>query len=322
LRFGVIINVRSRRNSRLLPALREVMGERPGIYAVELDGICGLNAALRDLAAQEVRLLVVVGGDGTVQAVLTHLLSGDGSGFAEPPMLCVLAGGTTNMTAADVGVRGRPDRALRRLIDLPPESIGLRGTMLDRHVVEVVRGDDPPRFGMFFGAGAICRAIRLARRSVHPMRLGSSLESALTLAGVFGERLFGGGDERDRVMRGDDITIARNDGPPVRATTLLALCTTLDRLVLRSRPFWGGEQGPLRCTRIGYPAPRFWRSVPRIMYGREGRDLEAPAYASCNADSIRLEMDCPFTIDGELFESSRTVPIVLRGDRRVRFVRF
>lgn len=321
MQFGVIINVRSRRNTRLLPALREVTGGRPGIHSVELDGVCGMDAALRDLASREVRLLVVVGGDGTVQAVLTHLLSGDGCGFVEPPMLCVLAGGTTNMTAADVGVRDRPDRALRRLIVLPPEAIGSRGTMLDRHVVEVVRGEDPPRFGMFFGTGAICRAIRLARRSVHPMRLGSSLESTLTLAGVFGERLFGGG-ESDRVMRGDDITIARNDGPPARANTLLALCTTLDRLILGSRPFWGEEPGPLRCTRIGYPAPRFWRSVPRIMYGREGRDLGAREYASCNAESIRLEMDCPFTIDGELFESSRAVPIVLRGDRRVRFVRF
>lgn len=322
MRFGVIINVRSRRNTRLLPALREAMVGRPSVHAVELDGICGLDGALRDLASRGVRLLVIVGGDGTVQAVLTHLLSGDGCGFDEPPKLCVLAGGTTNMTAADVGVRDRPDRALRRLIGLPPDSIDLRATTLDRHVVEVVRGDDPPRFGMFFGTGAICRAIRLARRSVHPMRLGSSAESALTLAGVFGERLFGGGGERDRVMRGDDIAIARNDGPSVPATTLLALCTTLDRLILRSRPFWGDEPGTLRCTRIRYPAPRFWRSVPRIMYGRKGRDLGAPAYASCNADSIRLEMDCPFTIDGELFESSRTMPIVLRGDRRVRFVRF
>lgn len=323
MQVGVVTNARSRRNRRLLPALREACGPQAGILPVELDGIGGLEEALREFAARDVSLIAVIGGDGTVQAVLTRLLSGDGCGFPEPPALSVLAGGTTNMTAADVGIHERPDRAVRRLSSTLKGGGDLPGEFLERHVVEVRRGDEHPLFGMFFGTGAICRAIQLARRSIHPMRLGSSLESALTLAGVFGERLFGRVREHpDRIMRGDQIAITLNDGVPVGGHTLLALSTTLHHLILRSRPFWGEGPGKLRFTRIAYPVPGFWRSVPTVMYGRDRNRLARSDYSSCNTDRVRLEMDCPFTLDGELFESDRSVPVELRGEKKIRFFRF
>lgn len=228
------------------------------------------------------------------------------------------------MTAADVGLPERPDRALRRLLESRTgDGFEVDGEILSRHVLEIRRDGEAPLHGMFFGIGAICRAIGLARRSVHPMKLGSSLESGLTLAGVFGERLFRkGGNGEGGVLQGDDVSITVDEGEPVRRPTLLALATTLDRLVLRSRPFWGKGRGALRYTRIAYPAPRFWRSVPAILYGPGRAGLPQPDYQSCNAEHLRIEMDGAFTLDGEMFMADRGVPLEIRAHQQVRFLRF
>src|SRR3546814_7056695 len=57
-------------------------------------------------------LIVVIGGDGTLQGLLTALLrQPDGA----VPDLLVIPAGTTNMSAADLGARHKPEPALRAL---------------------------------------------------------------------------------------------------------------------------------------------------------------------------------------------------------------
>ncbi len=36
---------------------------------------------------------------------------------------------------------------------------------------------------------------------------------------------------------------------------LLLLATTLDKLILGTRPFWGGKAGPIRVSTLPYPVP-------------------------------------------------------------------
>ena len=53
--------------------------------------------------------------------------------FAELPLLALLSGGMTNMTANDVGLRGRPARALARLI-----AEARQGTLAGRRIERTV----------------------------------------------------------------------------------------------------------------------------------------------------------------------------------------
>ena len=103
LKFGALINPNSRRNRRRPPDLSAL--RRMGI-PVEIPATVGeMHAALVRLAAAEVDVLGISGGDGAVLAALTAILCE--KAFERPPILCLLPGGTTNMTAADVGLRGR-----------------------------------------------------------------------------------------------------------------------------------------------------------------------------------------------------------------------
>jgi hypothetical protein len=96
----------------------------------------------------------------------------------------------------------------------------------------------------------------------------------------------------------------------------------MERLILGSRPFWGGGEGALHYTRIAQPAPHLLRNGWKLLYGKADRRLEPEeTYFSRRADEMRFHLEEPFTLDGELFTPDPGVPVVLRGDKRIQFLK-
>ena len=322
MKLGVLINPRSRRNKSGFADMRALLAAHPGVPHASVGEIEALPEALRAMAEAGVDLLAVSGGDGTVQAVLSALQND--RAFTAMPTLAILAGGTTNMIADDVGLPGRPEPALKRLIarleDPALGASGLGGLAVERGVIRVeYRPDAAPLCGMFFGTAAICRAILFCRRTAEAVGLTAAAASAATLAGLLGRRLLGrGGDD---ILRGDDMTVRFDGGPPQPGSRLLALATTLDRLILRSRPFWGTDAGALRYSEVAYPPSRLLRAVYPFLYGGAQRLLPSGDYRSRAAERIAFEMSCPFTLAGELYEPAPGVPVVLTDGGRMRFLR-
>jgi hypothetical protein len=97
-----------------LPALHAVLEDAsshvPRVYAWNP---ATFASALDRLAASGVQVLLVVGGDGTVQGVVSALFQGHGAGIEA---LSLLRGGRTNVTAAQVGARGRAVSSLNLLL--------------------------------------------------------------------------------------------------------------------------------------------------------------------------------------------------------------
>ncbi len=319
MKIGLISNRRSQSNKRKLAALEISAPKGVEILHRQLDGIDGLAEALDDFAAAETGVVAVNGGDGTVSAVLTGLLGR--RRFAQLPTLALLSGGSTNMNAADVGVRGRLSAAMGWLgAQVAAETLAAH--CVERNVIRVHYGADAPAvYGMFFGTAAIYRAIMVCRDMVHPLKIESSAAAGVTLAYLLARRLIRR-DGSDPVIRGDEMTVTFGNETPQQVTQLLALVTTLDRLVMKSRPFWGKQQEPLRYTGIAYPPVRLLRSSYRILYGGPERRLPEPHYVSRNISRISFDMHCPFTLDGEFFEPSPGQAVALSDGGRIRFVRY
>src|SRR5690606_12060295 len=172
-KIGLISNPRSLRNRRGLQEIQEALKGAPDVAHVATDASTDVDDVLVDFAAREVDLLLINGGDGTVQHVLTRLLEGDA--FQTRPALAILPRGTANSTAGDLGLRGRGASAIRRLLEA-----GRAGAIADHVVerpilrVENLEGDVPQR-GMMFGAGAIPDAIELWAREVYARGLKGDL---------------------------------------------------------------------------------------------------------------------------------------------------
>ncbi len=317
IKVGFITNPRSYRNKGGLVSLSRAIAGHADVHHAVLGDVSEIPEILRDFASRDVNLLAIVGGDGTVQATLTGLF--DSRPFDVLPTLAVLPAGRTNMIAADAGIRSRPEQGMSRLLKLAGNN-GMADCVTERRIVRIdnVCGAGS-QFGMFFGAAGICRAIQSCRRKLHPYGLNSNIASALTLAGSVIRLLSGRGGE-DQICRGDEIGIALDNENFASHSCLLLLATTLDRLLLRSRPFWTETPGPLHFSYISYPPKRLGFYVPRLLYGGPRRKLPAETYFSQDATSVRLKLDGLFTLDGEFFEAEPDKEIVLSSDERANFV--
>jgi len=155
LRLGMINNPLSGRNFRrgLLERVRGLLTAHPAVAHFEENTVDGMGTAVENLLRAETEIIVVNGGDGTVQAVLTALLRSPLPRAL--PLLAVLPGGTTNTTARNVGYGRRPLQALQRLLQdgargvlagtaerrLPRDRLRAPGARVARHARPARRRD-------------------------------------------------------------------------------------------------------------------------------------------------------------------------------------
>jgi diacylglycerol kinase family enzyme len=306
------------RNRRGLQSIRRVEAEHPWMPARDVCTPHDVRAALGEFARAEVDVVALNGGDGTIQAALTILL-GPESPFERPPLLAALPAGTTALIAGDVGLPGRCAEGLRRLLAWAhagsPEA-----AIVERPVLRMRAEDTPePAFGMFFGAASILRGVEYAVTRVHPLGIRGELGAGLAFCRMLG-RLARGRHER---LSAISVEAAIDGGPPERRDCLVVLVTTLRRLFLGLRPYWGSEPGPLHYTAVAARPRHLLRVLPSLLRGRASRHgTPEHGYVSRNAHEIRLSVSGGFMLDGEVL-GKRDGPetVVLDEGGRVAFVR-
>ncbi|GAA0604607.1 diacylglycerol kinase family protein [Craurococcus roseus] len=273
-----------------------------------------LRDALRGFAARGVDLLAVQGGDGTLREVLTALPAAFG---AAPPAIAVLAAGRTNLAAKVLGGAGTGEAALARLSDAAG-----RGALRRRivPVLEVSRPgteqDGGPLRGLLFGAAAFAEGKRIADERLHGRGIRAGPAVALALASV---ALRAGLDRRHPLRAGVPMAVAPDGRPPRDGRRFLLLATTLDRLMLGLRPFWGDGRGAVRWLDVEAPPRRLAAALWAGGRGRPAPWMAAAGYRSGRAERLEVAMDRPFVLDGEVFEPGPG-GVLLSAPDRVAFV--
>jgi hypothetical protein len=253
------------------------------------------------LTADPRRPLCILGGDGTVQAVLTALLEEEG----DPrrwPSLAVLPGGSTNMIARDLGFSSSLEDALEDLrVWSRADRVG-RGPVV-RPVLRLERREGETLCGTFFGVGTVASGVRYWSERLKGRGPGRVHMAPLAIARILLSLTVG--------RAPDDLAPSLEyaaDGEPARSRrALLCLVTTLDRLILGTRPHWGEGPGLLRFTLVERDPGRLWLNLPRLARGRPGEALTPErGYHSRNATRIRMSFTAHFVLDGELFHHDAT----------------
>jgi diacylglycerol kinase (ATP) len=322
MRIGVLSNLQAGRNARrtveLLAALRGV----PGVAHAETNRASAVPDALFELARADVELLVLHGGDGTLQHALTAILA-QKAFDGRLPLLAPLRGGRTNIGALDLGVSRDPVRAVTAL--LRAHWAGrLHEHIVERRVLRIeLRGSKQRevRHGMFLGAGALHRATERVQRRFPPDPSRGGLGAALVAGGLLARLALPGG-ARGRILAPDKIEILVDGSPVERGESRLVMATTLERRFLGLRPFWGQGPGGVRLTAISAGARHLAPALPLVLAGRPPRwATEERGYVSRNARHVALRASCGLSIDGELIAPEAGRIACVSADERVRFVR-
>jgi len=240
LRIGLLNNLRAGRNDAQVESLLGFLRRHPDVLHAETNSAEVVPEALADLARQEVDLLVVNGGDGTLQCALTEILENQAFD-GRIPMIAPLRGGRTNMSAGDLGADKDAVRGFAALLD-DIESGNLNHRISPRPVLRVRHGiERQAHYGMFFGLGVIHRAIGLNHELFdhdHSRNIQGAVGASLVTASLLGRLATG---DSAGILQPDKVQVMIDGEIQDRSEFFLMIASSLERLFSRMQPFWGRQ---------------------------------------------------------------------------------
>jgi hypothetical protein len=314
----LLTNPNSHRNRAQAGRIRAIVANHPAIDHRITASAADIGPALAAFAARGVNVLAINGGDGTTARVFAELL--ERGPFKRLPAIILLPGGTPNRNAGDVGLRGNLVKAVKRLVAWAGDPS--RGATAQSRAVLRATGavDGEPAYGMFFGAGTVVSGIDYCKAHIHTLgirdELGPAVVMLRTIWGIARKEPYFSTPTPTRIERD-----GQTDTRPRPVVQLIV--SSLERLFMGLRPFWGQEAGPLRCTWIEKPTHNVLRAFPALVRGKPNRHLSTGnGYFSHNAHQLQVWMDGRFTLDGEIHEASLARgPVTISNGGNLDFLR-
>ncbi len=318
--IALLSNPRSTGNRSLLPRVRSFCAQHSEIFHYEVEDVAQIGDALKTIARVAPRVLVVNGGDGTVQTTLTELYHG-GHFEGAPPPVAVLPNGKTNLIALDLGATGDPIAALERVLDIA--RAGVEEHVVSRELISLSDGetDARPVLGMFLGGAGLADSILFCRNKVYPLGLPNGISHALTFFAVVLSLLFG---IRAAFLppRPRPVTVSLIRQGVIQGSFALLIVTTLQKMLLNTRTYHADQRpGGLKLMMVNHSPVSLVRAVAAGVSGRLGKQALAGVHVE-RGDEIRIEGERSSVIlDGELFEARAGGAIVLKQTNPMPFLR-
>lgn len=316
---ALLSNPRSTGNQSLLPRVRSYCAAHDDIFHYEVEHADQIGAALKTIARVKPKVLVINGGDGTVQAALTELHHGGHFGN-DPPPVAVLPNGKTNLIAHDLGAEGDPIAALERVLELARTDISTN--IVQRELILLSDGDPTrrPVLGMFLGGAFLADTMLYCRHKLYPFLptgIAHVLALVIGLLSILLSRWV-----RFLPLRPRPLKVSVRRQGVLQGAFAFLMVTTLQRLLFSGNmPAAGQRAGSMQLLVIERSFPALINALVASIRGRLGRQRLAGVHLQ-RGDEIEIEGDHSNVIlDGELFEANCGRPIVLRPTAPVPFLR-
>lgn len=304
-RILVLVNARARRvlaDPGLADRLRRQVGRHGEVLVTSQ--VEDLPAALQGAGSLAGTVVAICGGDGAGMYGLSALRAARGA-EALPPV-ALLPAGTVNTIARSLGVRGKPEEVLGRLVERVA-----RGEALRTRAHATLLANE--RVGFIFGAGLVSTFFALYNDTATAGRLWAALQIGRIFAGSFVGAPFA-----SRIMAPVPARITVDGAPcPLDRVTLL-LASTLVDVGLGLKVTYRADEAPEGFHIVGtdLPATRLGPQLPRVLAGRR---LRAEPLLDALAREVLLELpeDASTLLDGELLGAGS---VRLRAGPRALFV--
>lgn len=247
-------------------------------------------------------LIVIEGGDGTVQCVMSEVMRQVGDKH-DIPDFAIASGGMTNQIAKIIGMK-RVGRSGLKTLHEDPKALQTR-------LMRLSCDGTPDQFGFLFSTGALPMVTDYTKNELHTRGIGGS-------AAVVGGLVKAVTAERDSVMPATDCVL-RINGETLAGPHLGTVATTLPSITMGLDPFWGDEEGDLRLTYVDGSCTKLYRHIAEIWVGFKDKDRRPDGFHSWNTSEAEFEYSGPVMMDGEpinvpgnVFRLSASRPITIR----------
>ena len=310
----LIVNPRSFSASQGLAAQAAELARSHGAEVISVDGPDATRAAIEGILVRRQRHVMLLAGDGTVCAIVDQLSNLPVDAWT--PDLLVLPGGRTNLTAADLVPGGRALPTLKRAL-LRAREQRWDAAVEERCALRIEHADAPTRHGFFFSAALVDSVIRQCHQHRTERNQHGDLSTFKYLLQLAARAMRGRSGMTCLTLQVDAGSCGAQSGP----VRLLLATTLLHRNGLFD-PYAPRGHGDVRLTSVSEAAPRFWRTLPRLLTGRYTPAMNADnGYLSGRCDRVQIGGLATYMLDGEPFDADPSQPVTLSAGPRLRFIR-
>lgn len=318
--IALLSNPQSTGNKSGLPEMRAYCANQPEIFHYEVEAVEQIAMALKSIALVRPKLLVINGGDGTVQATLTEMYQGEYFGD-NPPPVAVLPNGKTNLIALDLGAHGDALDTLKQMLEITRNN--LEDHLVVRKLIALSDASHSrPVLGMFLGGAGLAEIILYCRNKIYPLGLPNSVSHIIAALATVVALMFNA-SARFLPVTSSNMRISMVRHGELQGNFSVLMVTTLEKLLLRSTA--GAESaehmGNMKFVAVENNRSGLWTMIKDTIFGRFGSRAGAGLHLERD-DMIEIEGDSGCVVlDGELFEARRGHPITLRTTKPIPFLR-
>jgi diacylglycerol kinase (ATP) len=314
LNTGILLNPASGRVRKKIETIRRLISTLNDVDIQEASTLPEINHKVNHFINLNINLLIIIAGDGTVQAILNQYLTN--INILDIPSIYIIPGGTTNMTATDIGVHGNPVKFIKRLNVLMTNMDSASSVM--RSALLIHQKNRPDLYGMFFGAGIIANGVKYYQRYIKSSGITGEIASFIVMLNFLLKLIFG---KNSKHLSPVDVQYQGDNNVSVKVTSLLLFASTLDRLLFGLKPYWGLAQQPVHFTIIRENPANFWHSLFSIINRQTANLLKTDGYFSSNYNKLEIYINGDFIVDGEVFNASnQNGPLYISATKSIRFI--
>ena len=265
--IAIISNPLSGYNSRNGLDKIEMLASQNGLYHIKASTPDEIVKALTTLSKEKLDLLVINGGDGTIDIIVNAIRNQ--KIFKDEPVLALLKGGTTNLIHRDIGLNGKPEKILRNIIKryTSTKNITTRRPLEVRYKNK----NENPLHGFFIGTGAIPRSILEARKNLHKKGLHGPFSEFLVLLSSLYRLFFKRNLNQDKILKPTELTVNNQERKHI-----FLIVSTLKKL-------------------IPFIQSRATENLAGTIYMGDNRKLKRTQH-----DHINLKIEESWALDGEM----------------------
>ena len=263
-----------------------------------------VDRLVQDALAAKAEHIVIEGGDGTVQGILTEFLRHEKA--RNLPIFTLVPGGNTNQVARNIGLASATPQAVAK-------ALGRDKTIAQAPLLRIKDKAQRKYYGFLFSSGALPQVTDYTRDKLHDRGIGGSLA---VIGGIFKGAAGTSGITTPTKIK---LNITADGIQKLRGPHLGTIVTTLPGLMLKLDPFWGEGNRPLRVTYVAGEYQKLVRHVASLWVGNKSKDRREDGMYSWTADELKYRYKGPCVLDGELLELTKGFKI--RATKPIRFAK-
>ncbi len=278
-----------------------------------------IDRALAEFLQHDVNIIVISSGDGTVQALHSSIFGG--KNYKTVPPIMVVPGGTTNMTAADVGVASSLSDVL---VLLHSSGFHKEASLEVRDIIRLTVPGAGEHYGLFFATAGICDAMAWYKDHLEGRGLWGLPGIVFTFARALLQTLFSG---RGGIISVRNIDVDIDGRERVSDNFFMFFITTLHRLMWGIRPFSNSERASdnMHLFALSNSAEGIAKEFVRAILRRRlsGYLTEKKGFYIREIRRAQLQLEGDVALDGEVYTASPDEgAVVVEIGGQCPFIRF